>query len=244
VVHFTDILYVKKRRGHAMFRILWTTLILCLLTLGGMEFRASAEPHDIGRHPTQNGEQSKAILFFGDSLTAGYGIDPAYAFPSLIQEKIRANGWNFDVISAGVSGETTAGGLRRVDWVLQRPVDVFVLELGANDGLRGQPIENARANLQRIIDRVKEKYPQVRIVLAGMQIPANLGREYTGRFRAIFPELAQKNSAVLIPFLLEGVGGVPRFNLPDGIHPTPQGHQIVAENVWRVLEPVLREMTP
>ena len=233
-----------------MFRLLWATFVFCLFTQTSMGLSASAEPANLadsvnaGQHPTQNGEQSKAILFFGDSLTAGYGIDPAYAFPSLIQEKIRANGWNFQVISAGVSGETTAGGLRRVDWVLQRPVDIFVLELGANDGLRGQPLENARENLQAIIDRVKSKYPQVRIVLAGMQIPANLGREYTARFRAIFPKLAQKNNAALIPFLLEGVGGVPRLNLPDGLHPTPQGHKMVAENVWQVLEPVLREMKP
>jgi acyl-CoA thioesterase-1 len=233
-----------------MFRLLWASLGCCIFTLISMGPRASAEPANLansvnaGQHPTQNGEQSKAILFFGDSLTAGYGIDPASAFPSLIQEKIRANGWNFQVISAGVSGETTAGGLRRVDWVLQRPVDIFVLELGANDGLRGQPLENARENLQAIIDRVKSKYPQVRIVLAGMQIPANLGREYTASFRAIFPKLAQKNNAALIPFLLEGVGGVPRLNLPDGLHPTPQGHKMVAENVWQVLEPVLREMKP
>lgn len=227
-----------------MFRILWAMLVFCICSLNSLGFRASAEPNDIGLHPTQNDGQSKAILFFGDSLTAGYGIDPAYAFPAIIQEKIRATGWNFLVINAGVSGETTAGGLRRVDWVLQRPVDVFVLELGANDGLRGQPVENARVNLQAIIDRVRSKYPQVHIVLAGMQIPANLGREYTARFRAIFPELAQKNNAALIPFLLEGVGGVSTLNLPDGLHPTPQGHQIVAENVWRVLEPVLREIKP
>jgi acyl-CoA thioesterase-1 len=224
-----------------MIRTLWMMCLLYFLGNNAALAQANAEPE---LHPTQNREQSKAILFFGDSLTAGYGVDPAYAFPSLIQEKIRANGWNFRVINAGVSGETTAGGLRRVDWVLQRPVDVFVLELGANDGLRGQPIENARANLQAIIDRVKGKYPQAKIVLAGMQIPTNLGREYTTRFRAMFPELAQKNNAVLVPFLLEGVGGVPTLNLPDGIHPTSQGHQIVAENVWRVLEPVLRELKP
>jgi acyl-CoA thioesterase I len=233
-----------------MFRILWALLVCGIVALIGMGLRPSAgpsnlaDPVNVGQHPTQNGEQSKAILFFGDSLTAGYGIDPAYAFPSLIQEKIRANGWDFQVINAGVSGETTAGGLRRVDWVLQRPVDVFVLELGANDGLRGQPPENARENLQAIIDRVRSKYPRVRIVLAGMRIPTNLGREYTTRFRAIFPELAQKNDAALIPFLLDGVGGIPRLNLPDGLHPTPQGHKIVAENVWDVLEPVLRAMKP
>jgi acyl-CoA thioesterase I len=232
-----------------MFRIPWIMLVFCcglssLGCRGNAEPANRADPVKAEQHPTQNGEQSKAILFFGDSLTAGYGIDPAYAFPSLIQEKIRANGWNFQVISAGVSGETTAGGLRRVDWVLQRSVDIFVLELGANDGLRGQSIENARENLQAIMDRVKSKYPHVRIVLAGMQIPPNLGREYTARFRAIFPKLAQENNATLIPFLLEGVGGVPRLNLPDGLHPTPQGHKLVADNVWQVLEPVLREMKP
>jgi acyl-CoA thioesterase I len=232
-----------------MFHILWITLVFCcgvsnLGCRGDAEPAKVADPAKAEQHPTQNGGPSKAILFFGNSLTAGYGIDPDHAFPSLIQEKIRANGWNFEVINAGVSGETTAGGLRRVDWVLQRPVDVFVLELGANDGLRGQPLENARENLQAIIDRVRSKYPQVRLVLAGMQIPPNLSREYTTRFGAIFPELAQKNNAALIPFLLDGVGGIPRLNLPDGLHPTPQGHKIVAENVWRVLEPVLRTMKP
>ena len=233
-----------------MFHILWVTLVFCCGLMSSLGCRGSAEPSNPAdpvkaeQHPTQNGEQSKAILFFGDSLTAGYGIAPDHAFPSLIQEKIRANGWDFEVISAGVSGETTAGGLRRVDWVLQRPVDVFVLELGANDGLRGQSIENARGNLQAIIDRVKNKYPQVRIVLAGMRIPPNLSREYTARFRSIFPELARENNAVLIPFLLDGVGGIPRLNQPDGLHPTPQGHKIVAENVWRVLEPVLQAMKP
>lgn len=232
-----------------MVRIVWVALVFCY-GMSSLGCRGNAEsanptgPVKTEQHPTQNTEQSKAILFFGDSLTAGYGIDPAYAFPSLIQEKIRAQGWNFQIINAGVSGETTAGGLRRVDWVLQQPVDIFVLELGANDGLRGQSIENARDNLQAIIDRVKSKYPQVRIMLAGMQIPPNLGREYTSRFRSIFPTLAQKNNATLIPFLLEGVGGVPKLHLPDGLHPTPQGHEIVAKNVWHVLEPVLRDMTP
>jgi acyl-CoA thioesterase-1 len=169
-------------------------------------------------------------------------LDPSQAFPALIQEKIKALGWNFRVINAGVSGETTAGGLRRIDWVLQRPVDVFVLELGANDGLRGLPVEGAKQNLQAIIDRTRSKYPSVKVVLVGMQIPTNLGRDYTSRFRAIFPELATANNAVLIPFLLEGVGGVPELNLPDGIHPTPAGQKIVAENVWKVLELVLRTL--
>jgi acyl-CoA thioesterase-1 len=127
--------------------------------------------------------------------------------------------------------------------MLQRPIDVFVLELGANDGLRGLSVDQARQNLQDIIDRVRAKYPQVKIVLVGMQIPANLGPDYTARFRAIFPELAHANNVTLIPFLLEGVGGVPQLNLPDGIHPTPAGHKIVAENVWKVLEPVLEQLS-
>ena len=158
------------------------------------------------------------------------------------EPKINARGWNFRAINAGLSGETTAGGLRRIDWVLQRPIDVLVLELGANDGLRGLPLEGAKQNLQAIIDRTKDKYPWVKVVLVGMQVPSNLGRDYTSRFRTIFPELAAANGAVLIPFLLEGVGGVPALNLPDGIHPTPAGHKIVAENVWKVLEPMLRTM--
>jgi acyl-CoA thioesterase-1 len=207
-----------------------------------ISFSVSALATDTGpaRDTAKNSSETKTILFFGDSLTAGYGLAPGQAFPALIQEKINSLGWNFRVINAGVSGETTAGGLRRIDWVLQRPVDVFVLELGANDGLRGLPLEDAKQNLQAIIDRTKSKYPGVKIVLAGMQVLSNLGRDYTIRFRAIFPELAAANNATLIPFLLEGVGGIPELNLPDGIHPTPAGHKIVTENVWKVLEPVLK----
>ena len=194
------------------------------------------------QHPRSEEDGSKTILFFGDSLTAGYGLDPAQAFPALIQEKIDGRGWKFRAVNAGLSGETTAGGLRRIDWVLQRPIDVFVLELGANDGGRGLPVEEARKNLQAIIERVRHKYPHVKLVLAGMRAPSNLGKDYTTRFYEMFPALAQVNKAALIPFLLEGVGGVPALNLPDGIHPTPAGQKIVAENVWSVLEPVLREL--
>jgi len=195
---------------------------------------------DLPQH-TRNSGQGKVIVFFGDSLTAGFGLDRAQAFPALIQEKIKERGWNFQVVNAGVSGETTAGGLRRVEWILQRPIDVFVLALGGNDGLRGLPVEQAKQNLQAIIDRVRDKYPSARIVLAGMRIPPNLGREYVTQFREMFPELAKKNRVTLIPFLLEGVGGVPSLNLPDGIHPAPAGQKIVAENVWKVLESVLEE---
>lgn len=179
------------------------------------------------------------ILFLGDSLTAGRGVEESQAFPALIQEKIREKNLPFDVVNAGVSGDTSAGGLSRLDWLLQRPIDVLVLELGANDGLRGLPVAAMKQNLQSIIDRVKAKNPQVKIVIAGMQIPPNYGANYAADFRAAFAELAEKNHAALIPFLLEGVGGHLDLNQADHIHPTPAGHKIVAENVWRVLEPLL-----
>jgi acyl-CoA thioesterase I len=183
----------------------------------------------------------KTILFFGNSLTAGYGLEPSQAFPALIQQKIDSAGWNYTVINSGLSGETTAGGKNRIGWVLRQKVDVFVLELGGNDGLRGVELESTRNNLQAIIDTVRAKNPDVQIILAGMQIPPNMGLEYTSKFRTIYPELAEKNNLPLIPFLLEGVGGIARLNLPDGIHPTVEGHQIVAENVWKVLAPILQE---
>jgi acyl-CoA thioesterase-1 len=183
------------------------------------------------------------ILFLGDSITAGYGLDLAQAYPALIQEKIDAKGWRFKVVNAGQSGDTSAGGLNRIDWLLRNRVDVLVLELGGNDGLRGLPVENTRKNLQAIIDRTRAKYPGAKIVIAGMKVPPNMGREYGGQFEAIYPALAKKNQASLIPFVLEGVGGERQLNLPDGIHPTAKGHQRVAANVWKVLEPVLRSLS-
>jgi acyl-CoA thioesterase I len=183
---------------------------------------------------------TKTILFFGNSLSAGYGVDPSEAFPALIQQKIDSMDLPYKVINGGVSGETTAGGAQRIDFVLkQQPVDVFVLELGGNDGLRGLPLSETRKNLQAIIDKVKTKYPEAKLVLAGMQIPPNMGEAYASEFREIYPELAKKNDMTLIPFLLRGVGGEARYNLQDGIHPTPEGHQIVAENVWQELKTVL-----
>ena len=190
-----------------------------------------------------NGNQQQTIVVLGDSLAAGYGLDLSEAFPALLQKKIDAAGLKFSVVNAGVSGDTSAGGLRRIDWLLKRRVDVLVLELGGNDGLRGIPVGVTRTNLQSIIDRTKQKYPQARIVVAGMQMPPNMGAEYNTAFEKIFPDLAQRNSAALVPFLLEGVGGKPELNLPDMIHPTASGHQIVAENVWKVLKPVLESAT-
>ena len=181
----------------------------------------------------------KTVVFFGDSLTAGYGVEPDEAYPALIQGKIEEAGLAWRVVNAGLSGETTAGGLRRLDWVLRQPVDVFVLELGGNDGLRGIPPGTTRSNLSAMITRIRERHPDVTVVLAGMQMPTNMGPDYTQQFAAVFPEVARETGAVLIPFLLEGVGGVPSLNLPDGVHPTPEGHAIVAETVWRTLRPLL-----
>ena len=182
----------------------------------------------------------KIILFFGNSLTAGYGVDPTEAFPALIQHKIDSMKLPYKIINGGVSGETTAGGNQRIDFVLkQQPIDVFVLELGANDGLRGVPLSETAKNLQSIIDKVEAKYPGAKLILAGMQIPPNLGQSYASQFKNIYPDLAKKNNMTLIPFLLAGVGGEARLNQQDGIHPTAEGHQIVAENVWKAMKGIL-----
>ncbi|MEH6657093.1 arylesterase [Leeuwenhoekiella marinoflava] len=185
---------------------------------------------------------SKTILFFGDSLTAGYGLeDPDDAFPDLIQDKIDSLDLDYQIINAGLSGETTAGGKSRLEWVLEPDVAIFILELGANDGLRGVSVAETRENLQWMIHKVKAEVPQAQIVLAGMQLPPNLGTEYTQDFKAIFPKLAEENDIKLIPFLLENVGGIASLNQNDGIHPTPKGHKIVANNVWSVLKPLLNK---
>lgn len=181
----------------------------------------------------------KTILFFGDSITAGLGIDPDQAFPALIQKKVEGEKWMFRVINGGVSGETSAGGLRRINWVLQRKIDVLILELGGNDALRGVDLENTKSNLQGIIERVRKKDPEVRIIVAGMQAPPNLGLAYTTKFQKMYPDLVKKNKTAFIPFILQDVGGIRDLNLPDGIHPTVEGHKIVAETVWKVLKPVL-----
>ncbi|RXG15471.1 acyl-CoA thioesterase-1 [Leeuwenhoekiella aestuarii] len=191
---------------------------------------------------TETDSTSKTILFFGDSLTAGYGLEDAdNAFPGLIQDRIDSLGLDYTVINAGLSGETTAGGRNRLEWVLEPDVDIFVLELGANDGLRGVQVAETRENLQWMIDQVKTEAPEAKIVLVGMQLPPNLGTEYTRHFKKLFPELAEKNNITLVPFLLQNVGGVARLNQNDGIHPTAEGHKLVAENVWPVLEPLLNE---
>jgi acyl-CoA thioesterase-1 len=182
----------------------------------------------------------KIIVFFGNSLTAGYGLDdPALAFSGLIQKRIDSLGLDYKVVNAGVSGETTSGGNSRIDWLLKQPMDIFVLELGGNDGLRGIPVSETRKNLQSILDKVKAKYPRAQLVLAGMQIPPNMGKQYASDFKAVYKDLADKNNIKLIPFLLEGVGGESRLNQADGIHPTAEGHRILAENVWQIIKDLL-----
>ncbi|MCS6968409.1 MAG: arylesterase [Cytophagales bacterium] len=184
-------------------------------------------------------DKRKVILFFGNSLTAGFGVEPEEAFPALIQQKIDSLGLPYRCVNAGLSGETSAGGKARIDWLLKQPVDILVIELGGNDGLRGIDPEETRKNLQAIIDKAKARYPHITIVLAGMEAPPNMGQEYTRAFRRLYPELAQANQLSLIPFLLDKVGGEPSLNLPDGIHPTAQGHQIIAQTVWKTLYPIL-----
>lgn len=219
---------------------------LVFLLLFACEVPDSKENEDTARveeKPAPGNEivqdNKKTIVFFGNSLSAAYGIDPSQGFVDLIAKRIDSLSLSYKVINAGLSGETTAGGKTRIDWILRQPVDVFILELGGNDALRGIAPEDSYNNLKYIIEQVKEKYPQAKIVIAGMEAPPNMGVEFTGEFRRMYPKLAKEFNASLIPFLLDGVGGVPKLNLPDGIHPTPEGHQIVAENIWNVLKGIL-----
>ncbi|RZK24024.1 MAG: arylesterase [Hymenobacter sp.] len=185
-------------------------------------------------------KQQPAILFFGDSITAGLGVEPDEAYPALIENRVDSLKLPYAVVNAGLSGETTAGGRSRINWVLSRqPVGVFVLELGGNDGLRGLPLTDTRKNLQAIIDTVRQQAPQAKIVLAGMQIPPNMGPAYAADFKQLYAEIATRNKLTLIPFLLENVGGIARLNQRDGIHPTPEGHKLVARTVWRTVQPLL-----
>lgn len=200
---------------------------------------APATSEDIGS-PEEPGTEP-LVLFLGDSLTIGYGLDSAFSYPALIEAKIEAQGYPYEVVNAGVSGDTTAGGLRRFDWLAKRRIDVLVLALGGNDALRGVEPESTRKNLQGIIEKARASNPEIRIVLTGMQAPPNLGSRFTEPFRSLFPELAEKNQLDYVPFLLEGVAGDRTLNQADGIHPTAEGQEILAENVWKVLERVLRE---
>lgn len=188
---------------------------------------------------TQPAAAERRIVFFGNSLTAAYGLDPAQGFTAIIQRRIDSLKLSYKVINAGLSGETTAGGNERVEWVLQQPVDIFILELGGNDGLRGINPASSYTNLKSIVGKVRKQYPDARIILAGMEAPPNMGQAFTKEFRGIFSRLAQEEKLELIPFILDGVGGIPSLNQADGIHPNVEGAKIVAENVWKTLGPML-----
>jgi len=179
------------------------------------------------------------IVVLGDSITAGFGLDPGDAYPAILQQKIDAAGLPFTVANAGVSGDTTAGGLRRIDWALGPGADVLIIALGGNDGLRGISTQQTAENLSGIIKRARAKAPGVAVIVAGMQMPGNMGPEYVEQFRSLFPRVASESDAAFVPFLLEGVGGAPELNQADQIHPTAAGQKRVAENVWKVLEKVI-----
>jgi len=197
---------------------------------------------EVAKSPTKSKENSsdkKTIVFFGDSITAGYGLDEEQAFPALIQSKMDSLGLKYRSVNAGLSGETTAGGLRRVDWILKQKIDVFLLELGGNDGLRGLDPQNTYENLKGIIEKVQAKYPSCKIILAGMEAPPNMGKDFTDKFRQNYTKLAKEFSLPLIPFVLEKVAGRSELNQPDGIHPTSEGHKLVMETIWETLKTVL-----
>ncbi|UAM99443.1 arylesterase [Polaribacter litorisediminis] len=234
---------IKDSAFNVFIKLCYFSSVILLLSCGSDTSKKSENIDNV----TQNTESkkteknvSKKILFFGDSLTAGYGLEDINdAFPALIQNKIDALSLDYTVINSGLSGETSAGGKSRINWVLNQKIDIFILELGANDGLRGIPLKETRKNLQAIIDAVLAKNADTKIVLAGMQLPPNMGNDYITEFKKIFPELAKKNGLELIPFLLKNVGGIPALNQSDGIHPTAEGQKILANNVWAVLEPML-----
>ena len=220
-------------------------LLVTALLVTGVHCRSESE-RAVADQPETAGpgsrEERPVILFLGTSITAGLGLDVEQAFPSLIQAAIDSVGFAFRVVNAGESGGTSAGGARRIAWLLRQPVSVLVLELGANDGLRGRDVRAMKSNLQLIIDETKAKHPGARIVVAGMEAPPNMGVSYTTEFRQAFADLARENDALLIPFLLDGVAGIRELNQADGIHPTAQGHRVIAKNVWDVLGPLLARL--
>ena len=205
----------------------------------------ASRPHDSARASAEKNGSAKrddrrTLLFVGTSLTAGYGLDPDSAYPQQIQRMIDSAGFRYTVVNAGVSGETSSALIRRLDWLLRQPLGVVVIETGANDGLRGIPIETMRANIQQIIERVRRARPGAQVVLVQMEAPPNLGAQYTRQFREVFRDVAKRNDAVLLPFLLQDVAGNRDLNQADGIHPNNDGERIVARNVWKGLRPLLQ----
>ncbi|AGC78608.1 acyl-CoA thioesterase-1 [Nonlabens dokdonensis] len=229
-----------------LLRLCYILPLLFILSCGS-DKKENITSGNIDTEPTEESQitetsdnGSGTILFFGDSITAGYGLDDsANAFPGLIQEKIDSLNLNYTVINSGLSGETTAGGKSRIDWILNQDIDIFLLELGANDGLRGVPLSETRANLQTIINTVQKKSPDTKIILAGMQLPPNMGQDYTTEFKELFIEIAATNDIAFIPFILKDVGGIADLNQNDGIHPTEEGHKIIAQTVWEVMGPMV-----
>lgn len=210
----------------------WTWLGLALWLVGSPGW---------GAEPAREA-LTRTLLVLGDSLGAGFGVEPGEGWPARLQHRIDTAGLPFQVVNASVSGDTTAGGLRRLEWQLKRRVDVLLVELGGNDGLRGLSPAATRSNLTAIIQRTRTAWPEAAMVIAGMQMPPNMGPEYEASFKQVFPEVAQQQKATLIPHLLEGVGGIPDLNQPDLIHPTAAGHDLVASNAWVTVEPLLRRL--
>ncbi|WKK82826.1 arylesterase [Marivirga arenosa] len=220
--------------------LLFSFLLAVASCASNNEKKKEKVENEVSQKEPEKVEKQNNIIFFGNSLTAGYGVESEEAFAGLTQKRLDSLGFEYNVINAGVSGETTASGLSRVEWVVKRqPVDIFVLELGGNDGLRGIKPEETDKNLRAIIDKVRSIHPEVKILLAGMMVPPNMGQAYAEEFQKIFPQIAEDKNVNLIPFLLKDVGGEAELNLPDGIHPTPEGHKIVAETVWENLKPLL-----
>jgi acyl-CoA thioesterase-1 len=225
-------------KGSKNLKLCYFLLFLTLLTCGKAKEANETVAEEVKETVEENKKtKSKTILCFGDSITAGYGLDDMNdAYPGVLQTKLDSLNLNYEVINSGVSGETSAGGLSRINWILNQDIDIFLLELGANDGLRGIPLTETRSNLEAIIKAVRDKDPSTTIILAGMELPPNMGDDYTSEFRKLFSELAEQYQLAFIPFILKDVGGIAELNQADGIHPTIEGHLIVAENVWEVLK--------
>lgn len=231
-----------KSATHILLKFCYIIILPFLLSSCGdtKSEKTTQEPEDNQQVEETAVNSSKTILCFGDSITAGYGLeDSTDAYPALLQQKIDSLGLNYTVINSGLSGETSAGGKSRISWVLNQDISVFLLELGANDGLRGVQLEETRSNLQDIIDSVQKKSPNTTIVLTGMELPPNMGQEYTSQFRQIYADLAKENNLKFIPFILKDVGGVKELNQTDGIHPNIEGHKILATTVWKTLKPII-----
>lgn len=225
------------KSAHLIAVFLFVILMGCTNTESG---KITEEIPIVESAPQEITNEKKMIIFFGNSLSAGYGVEANEAFPAVIQTRIDSLNLPYTVVNAGVSGETSATGLSRIDWVLDKQkVDVFVLELGANDGLRGLPPGETKKNLLAIIDRVQKAYPEAEIILAGMMVPPSMGEEYSSKYNPIYGEIQKETNVELIPFLLENVGGIDSLNQNDGIHPNAAGARILAENTWAILGPLL-----